>query len=151
MRSTRYQVPVCTRVLVFLLSLLIVLPLGPLRVFFRISHPYCRAEHDIANEHTAQHKAISSAQVALGIIKSLVAPNHGPLLAAPSALSCILPCASVAGSISRPRSGALVTIQYDISLFYNNISRTSAVSSTNFGSILIFASCIVGTRNILCG
>ena len=28
-------------------------------------------------------------------------------------------------------------------LFYKNISRTSAVSSTNFGSILIFASCLV--------
>ena len=33
--------------------------------------------------------------------------------------------------------------------FYKNVSRTSAVSSTNFGSILIFASCVVGTRNIL--
>ena len=29
--------------------------------------------------------------------------------------------------------------------------RTSAVSSTNFRSILIFASCVVGTCNILCG
>ena len=36
-------------------------------------------------------------------------------------------------------------------IFYKNISRTSAVSSTNFGSILIFASCVVGTCNILCG
>ena len=35
-------------------------------------------------------------------------------------------------------------------LIYKNISRTSAVSSTNFGSILIFASCVVGTCNILC-
>ena len=34
---------------------------------------------------------------------------------------------------------------------YKNISRTSAVSSTNFGSIPIFASCVVGTCNILCG
>ena len=34
-------------------------------------------------------------------------------------------------------------------LFYEHISRTSAVSSTNFGSILIFASCVVGTCNIL--
>ena len=33
--------------------------------------------------------------------------------------------------------------------FITNISRTSAVSSTNFRSILIFASCVVGTRNIL--
>ena len=36
-------------------------------------------------------------------------------------------------------------------LFCNNISRASAVSSTNFGSILIFASCVVGTCKILCG
>ena len=28
-------------------------------------------------------------------------------------------------------------------IFYKNISRTSAVGSTNFGSILIFASCVV--------
>ena len=28
-------------------------------------------------------------------------------------------------------------------IFYKNISRTSAVSSTNFGSILIFARCVV--------
>ena len=34
--------------------------------------------------------------------------------------------------------------------FYKNISRTSAVSSTNFGPILIFASCVVGTCDILC-
>ena len=32
-----------------------------------------------------------------------------------------------------------------------HILRTSAVSSTNFGSILIFASCVVGTFNILNG
>ena len=30
--------------------------------------------------------------------------------------------------------------------FIKNISRTSAVSSTNFRSILIFASCVVGTH-----
>ena len=35
-------------------------------------------------------------------------------------------------------------------VFYKNSSKTSAVSSTNFGSILIFASCVVGTCNILC-
>ena len=37
------------------------------------------------------------------------------------------------------------------SIFYTYISRTSAVSSTNFGSMLIFASCVVGTCNVLCG
>ena len=33
--------------------------------------------------------------------------------------------------------------------FIKNISRTSAVSSTNFRSIVVFASCVVGTCNIL--
>ena len=33
--------------------------------------------------------------------------------------------------------------------FIKNVLRTSAVSSTNFRSILIFASCVVGTCNIL--
>ena len=37
------------------------------------------------------------------------------------------------------------------SQFYRSILRTSAVSSTNLGSILIFGSCVVGTCNILCG
>ena len=50
---------------------------------FRKVHPYCRSERDIPRKRTTQHRAISSAQVALGIIKSLVAPNHGPLLSAP--------------------------------------------------------------------
>ena len=35
--------------------------------------------------------------------------------------------------------------------FYNYFLRTSVVSSTNFRSILIFASCVVVTRNILNG
>ena len=34
-------------------------------------------------------------------------------------------------------------------LLYKKKLRTSAVSSTNFRSILIFASCVVGTCNIL--
>ena len=38
-----------------------------------------------------------------------------------------------------------------VHVFYKNISRTSAVSSTNFGSILIFACCVVDACNILCG
>ena len=33
--------------------------------------------------------------------------------------------------------------------YIKNILRTSAVSSANFGSILIFASCVVGTCNVL--
>ena len=45
---------------------------------------YCRSERDI-NKHTAQRRAISSAQAPLGIIiNSPFAPNnHGPLLPAP--------------------------------------------------------------------
>ena len=62
--------------------------LGPYVFFPRKLHPHCRSECDIANKHTVQctqHRATtsSSAQAALGIINSLVAPNHGPLLSAP--------------------------------------------------------------------
>ena len=65
-----------------------------------------------------QGNQISSAQAAVGTIKSLVkkqllalsnslvAPIHGR----PFTFSCMLPCASVAGGVSRPRSGALVRI-----------------------------------------
>ena len=37
-----------------------------------------------------------------------------------------------------------------IYIYYKNISRTLAVISKNLGSILIFASCVVGACNILC-
>ena len=75
-------------------------------------HPYCRSEHGIGNKQTAQHRAISSAQAACGIINSLlvVAPNHGPLLYAPFTFSCILPCARVERGVGRPRSGALINV-----------------------------------------
>ena len=111
--STRYhakeQAPgtgmdMCIRLLVFLTDC----PLSPLHVFFRKLHPYCRSERGTASKRTAQHMAIRSAQVALGIIKWLDAPINGPLLSDPFFMfGCILPCASVAGA-SRPRSGALV-------------------------------------------
>ena len=53
-------------------------------------HPHCRSERDIANKRTVQHGAINSAQVALlGIIKSLVTPNHEPLFSAPFTFSCL--------------------------------------------------------------
>ena len=43
--------------------------------------------------------------------KTLVAPNHGPLLSAPFTLRCVvLPCASVAGGVTRPPSGALANL-----------------------------------------
>ena len=80
-------------------------------------HQHCRSERDTANKHTAQHRAISSAQTALGITNSLFAPNRGPLLSAPfTCFSCIPPCASVAGGVSRPRGGALVYIPFVIIL-----------------------------------
>ena len=114
MRSTRYQVPVCTWVLVFFYFFIYVFdyPLSVLFMFFfRKLRPYCRPERDIAYKHTAQDRAISSAQVALGIIKSLVASNHGPLLSALFAcLVYILPCASEAGGVIRPWNGALAMI-----------------------------------------
>ena len=55
-----------------------ILSLGflPLTVFRKI-HPYYRSERDIANNHIAQHREVSSAQAALGIIKSRVAPMTG--------------------------------------------------------------------------
>ena len=74
-------------------------------VFHKL-HPYCRSERGIANKYTAQHRPISSAQVALGTVKSLVATNHGPLISAPFTFSCVLPCANVAGNDSRPQGGA---------------------------------------------
>ena len=86
-------------------------------------HPYCRSERDTANKRTAHHRAICSAQAAPRIIKSLFAPNHGPLLSATfTYFSCILPSASVAGDVSRQQMGSLVhhtrivqSISYDAS------------------------------------
>ena len=71
----------CTRLCAFFIDCL----LGPLHLFYfsRKVHPHCRSQRDIASKHTSQHRAITFAQVALGIIKSLVAPNHGPLMSAP--------------------------------------------------------------------
>ena len=60
----------------------------------------------ITNKHRSQHRPTSSAQVALGIMKSLVAPNHGSLSALVT--TCCILCASIAGGVSRLRSGALV-------------------------------------------
>ena len=68
-----------------------------LDVFFSLITPelpiitwHCQQAHS-----TAQGNQL--AEVALGIIESLVAPNHGPLIFAPFAPSCILPCVRVAG------------------------------------------------------
>ena len=99
----KYQEPgtgmyVCARIFV---SSSIVLPLGPVHDFFRKLYPFFRSKRDIANKHTAQHRAPSSPQLALGVIQSLVAPNHGPLTSAPFACSRILPRASLAPPAER--------------------------------------------------
>ena len=96
---------------------------GPLFFPPRKVPPYRRSERNTGTKkkHTAQlsttNKAICSAQAALGIVKSLSAPNRGPLLYAPFTcfwLHSSLPCASVAAGVSRPRSGALVYHEYRI-------------------------------------
>ena len=93
---------VCARIVAFSVDC----PLSVLSMFHPPANYTRNADQNVTNPASTQHSVISSAQVALGIIKSLVAPNHGPLLSAPFA--CILPFASVAGVVSRSRSGALV-------------------------------------------
>ena len=56
--------------------------------------------------------------------------------------SCTAPCQIVRKDASMV-DNCMVTV--GSILFYKNILRTSAVSSTNFGSLLTFASCVVGT------
>ena len=71
-----------------------------------------------STQHSAQHRATinSSAQAALGIINSLAAPNHGSFLSAPfTCFSGILLCASEAGDVSHPGSGALVDMHLEVS------------------------------------
>ena len=89
-----------------------------------------------------------------------------PLYSAPNLTTLLQPPTSHQHNFPRPKQTKCPqpSVKYRLShtlnpyylyelhgLFYTNISRTSAVSSTNFGSILIFASCVVGTCNILCG
>ena len=79
-RSTRYQVPlvrVCARSFLLFRRWFCSPSRSSSRYFLRKLHPsYCRSERNITN---TQH----STDRALGIIKSLVALNHGPLLSAP--------------------------------------------------------------------
>ena len=87
--GTRFMYVFC--VLVFLLSsddCPVSVPMCPTPRKYRT---YCRSERDI-NKHTAQRRAISSAQAPLGlIINSLFAPNiHGPLFPAPFIYMCQL-------------------------------------------------------------
>ena len=57
---TRYQVPVCMCVLVFLLSALIVLPLGPLVVFFPANYTRT-ADQNVISPTSTQHSIGQSA------------------------------------------------------------------------------------------
>ena len=65
MRSTRYHIPVYMYVCNRLFCFLRLSSLGPHVYLFRKLHPYCRSERGIATKHTAQHRAIRSAQVPL--------------------------------------------------------------------------------------
>ena len=109
----RYQIPgtrlyVCTRIFTFFNGCP---PSQSCSCFgFRKIHWCCRSQRDIDKKQTTQHRAISSAQVALGIIQSLVAANNGLLSPAPFTFSCIVSCASAAAGVSRLRSGALVVV-----------------------------------------
>ena len=90
MRNTRYQVRYARVYSSLRFFNLIVLSRSSSCVsVFRKLHPYRRSERNITNRHTAHHRAISSAQIALGIVKSLVAPNHGPLLSAPFTINSL--------------------------------------------------------------
>ena len=116
MRSTRYQAPVCTCcVLVCLLSS-VDCPLSA-----PMPHPppanYTRTADQNVSSPSTQHSTTSSAQAALGIVNALVAPKHGLLLSALfTCFSCMLPSASEAGGVNRPRSGALVELRIFIFL-----------------------------------
>ena len=57
--------------------------------FLRKLHPFTADQNVHRQQVTAQHRAITSSRTALGIIKSLVAPDHGPLLCAPFTFCCI--------------------------------------------------------------
>ena len=115
--ETKYQVPGTGRVYVLCTRLMLFLQLisfGP-HIFSPAQHPYCRSECDTANKHTTHHSTTqsnllrttsSSWHDQFGVSTKSCASSFCPLF---SCFSCILPCASVAGCISRPRSGALVS------------------------------------------
>ena len=106
--GTRFMDVLCTRLLLSSVDCPLLVPMFPPPA--RKYNTCCRSERDI-NKHAAQRRAISSAQAPLGIIiNSIFAPkNCGPLLPAPLYIcfSYILLYASVAGGLSRPRSGVL--------------------------------------------
>ena len=89
---------------------------GPLFFPPRKLPPYCLSKRNTGNKSahsTAEHnRATCSAQAALGIVKLLFAPNHGPPSFCPLHMFFVAFFlalrASVAGGVSRTRSGALV-------------------------------------------
>ena len=80
---------VCIRLLAFFVDCPPSRSSRSLHVFLSADY-YTRMTDQKFHRQQAQHKAVSSAQVALGIIKSLVAPNHGPLLSVPLTFGCII-------------------------------------------------------------
>ena len=80
-----YVVLLSFRLFAFVFDFVLHLSRSSSRFFPRKLYPYCRS--DLTSPTSTQRStdsAISSAQVvALGIIKSLVAPNREPLLSAP--------------------------------------------------------------------
>ena len=71
------------------------------------------------------------------MIDSLFAPIHWPLLSATFAcFSCILPCASIASGVGRPRSGDVVRVN-PLLLLYDNIPDipVRAVRVEEYGGI----------------
>ena len=137
-------------VFAYLLSTLIVLCRASLMFFLVCKlHPHWQSERGIVSKHAAQHRAISSAQVALDIIKSLVARNDVPLFSAPFIFRPIL-CASVAGGVGRRRSGALVhrtkqklprsrinaTVTWDYTSVHTEVEITVGAGLTKPSSLL---------------
>ena len=136
----RYPIPTGMYVRVyssFFRVLHLISSLGP-PLFFGKLYPHWRSERDIANNHT-QH---STGQPALRICSSWhyqidnMCTKSWPLLSAAFAFGSIFPCASVAGGVGRPRSGALVRR-------YGNGYTVAGVAG---GSLVLLCS-----RNLKCG
>ena len=123
----RSHVLLVRHVFVILLSLLIVLSRSSsCCLFSQIIHSYCRSERGIANKHTAQHRAITSAQVPLGtVLNCFLSPIMDLFFLPPS--RCILHCASVAGGSDAARGGKPLSSQYycccDVPGMYDTAER----------------------------
>ena len=106
------------RLLVFLFLHLIVLSVV-FMFFFEILVYTRTADQNVTSPTSTQHTAHSTAQSNQLCTGSFChyqiasGTNHGLLVSTPFIFSCILPCASLAGGVSRPRSGALVR-QYQV-------------------------------------